>query len=70
MAKSWNLVFVLIWTAYLMCAGIHLFSKGFLLTRVAQTETNMCTQYEDYNCTGNVSGIQFNCSSYITNTIR
>uniref|UniRef100_A0AAG5DED7 GPI ethanolamine phosphate transferase 3, catalytic subunit n=1 Tax=Anopheles atroparvus TaxID=41427 RepID=A0AAG5DED7_ANOAO len=50
MAKGRNFMFVLMWLALLISAGIHLFSKGFLLTRVAQTETSSCVKYEDYQC--------------------
>ncbi|XP_058120307.1 GPI ethanolamine phosphate transferase 3 [Anopheles ziemanni] len=50
MAKSRNFLFVLVWLSLLVSAGIHLFSKGFLLTRVAQTESSSCVKYEDYQC--------------------
>ena len=50
MAKSRNFVFVLVWFALLISAGIHLFSKGFLLTRVAQTNVSSCINYDQYRC--------------------
>uniref|UniRef100_A0A182K121 Uncharacterized protein n=1 Tax=Anopheles christyi TaxID=43041 RepID=A0A182K121_9DIPT len=50
MAKSRNFVFVLMWLSLLISAGIHLFSKGFLLTRVAQTNVSSCINYEQYRC--------------------
>ncbi|XP_055626304.1 GPI ethanolamine phosphate transferase 3 [Toxorhynchites rutilus septentrionalis] len=50
MASSWNFVFVLVWLSALLGAGIHLFSKGFLLTRIAQTDYSTCIRYEDYRC--------------------
>ncbi|XP_062535293.1 GPI ethanolamine phosphate transferase 3-like [Armigeres subalbatus] len=49
-AKSWSFVFVFMWLSFLLGAGIHLFSKGFLLTRMAQTDYNVCTLYDDYRC--------------------
>ncbi|XP_055603133.1 GPI ethanolamine phosphate transferase 3 [Uranotaenia lowii] len=52
MASSWNFVFVLIWLSAILGAGIHLFSKGFLLTRIAQTDVSECVRYEDYNPCG------------------
>uniref|UniRef100_A0A182Q0K4 Uncharacterized protein n=1 Tax=Anopheles farauti TaxID=69004 RepID=A0A182Q0K4_9DIPT len=48
--KSRNFVFVLVWFALLISAGIHLFSKGFLLTRVAQTNVSSCINYSEYRC--------------------
>ncbi|XP_049292866.1 GPI ethanolamine phosphate transferase 3 [Anopheles funestus] len=50
MAKSRNFVFVLVWLSLLISAGIHLFSKGFLLTRVAQTNVSTCINYDQYRC--------------------
>ncbi|XP_052894228.1 GPI ethanolamine phosphate transferase 3 [Anopheles moucheti] len=50
MAKSRNFVFVLVWLSLLISAGIHLFSKGFLLTRVAQTNVSSCINYDQYRC--------------------
>uniref|UniRef100_A0A182PJZ5 Uncharacterized protein n=1 Tax=Anopheles epiroticus TaxID=199890 RepID=A0A182PJZ5_9DIPT len=50
MAKSRNFVIVLVWFALLISAGIHLFSKGFLLTRVAQTNVSSCINYDQYRC--------------------
>uniref|UniRef100_A0A1Q3F5Z1 Putative glycosylphosphatidylinositol anchor synthesis protein n=1 Tax=Culex tarsalis TaxID=7177 RepID=A0A1Q3F5Z1_CULTA len=50
MAKSWNFVFVLVWLSAILGAGIHLFSKGFLLTRIAQTDFSTCVRYEDIRC--------------------
>ncbi|XP_065087851.1 GPI ethanolamine phosphate transferase 3 [Ochlerotatus camptorhynchus] len=50
LAKSWNFVFVLVWLSLILGAGIHLFSKGFLLTRIAQTDVNTCIPYDDYQC--------------------
>ncbi|KAL1390313.1 hypothetical protein pipiens_001328 [Culex pipiens pipiens] len=50
MAKSWNFVFVLVWLSAILGAGIHLFSKGFLLTRIAQTDFSSCVRYEDIRC--------------------
>lgn len=35
-------VFVLVWLAYLVCSGVLLFSRGFLLARVSKTETSSC----------------------------
>lgn len=42
MAKIWNYFFVMLWIFYLIASGIHLFSKGFLLSRRVQTERNEC----------------------------
>ncbi|XP_053676806.1 GPI ethanolamine phosphate transferase 3 [Anopheles nili] len=50
MVKSRNFVFVLVWLSLLISAGIHLFSKGFLLTRVAQTNVSSCISYDQYRC--------------------
>lgn len=50
MAKSWNFVFVLVWLSALLAVGIHLFSKGFLLTRIAQTDYSSCVPYENVRC--------------------
>ncbi|XP_017146673.1 GPI ethanolamine phosphate transferase 3 [Drosophila miranda] len=35
-------LFVLIWLAFLICSGVLLFSRGFLLARVSKTETSTC----------------------------
>ncbi|XP_058832499.1 GPI ethanolamine phosphate transferase 3 [Topomyia yanbarensis] len=50
MGQSWNFVFVLVWLSAILGAGIHLFSKGFLLTRIAQTDYSTCIRYEKYMC--------------------
>lgn len=42
MAKLWVYFFVMVWFAYLIGSAVHLFSKGFLLTRKVQTERNHC----------------------------
>jgi hypothetical protein len=53
MAKFINFLFALVWFVYLLCSGIHLFSKGFLLSRVAQTEFTTCNKFDELQCTGN-----------------
>lgn len=69
MAKSWNFVFVLVWLSAILGAGIHLFSKGFLLTRIAQTDYSSCVRYEDIRCgTGggdNGDGVRFMIIFYV-----
>lgn len=50
MAKGRNFVFVLVWLSLLISAGVHLFSRGFLLTRVAHTDVSSCVNYEDFRC--------------------
>lgn len=42
MAKVWTYVFVMLWMLLLIGTGIHLFSKGFLLSRHSQIERNEC----------------------------
>lgn len=42
MAKAWIYFFVLIWFMYLVGSAVHLFSKGFLLTREVQTQRTHC----------------------------
>lgn len=42
MAKVWTYVFVMLWMLLLIGTGVHLFSKGFLLSRHAQIERNEC----------------------------
>ncbi|XP_062129647.1 GPI ethanolamine phosphate transferase 3 [Drosophila sulfurigaster albostrigata] len=39
---NFTYLFVLIWLAYLICSGVLLFSRGFLLARVSKTETSSC----------------------------
>lgn len=39
---NYTYLFVLIWLAYLICSGVLLFSRGFLLARVSKTETSTC----------------------------
>lgn len=39
---NFTYVFVLVWLAYLVCSGVLLFSRGFLLARVSKTETSSC----------------------------
>ncbi|XP_017038698.1 GPI ethanolamine phosphate transferase 3 [Drosophila ficusphila] len=39
---NFTYVFVLIWLAFLICSGVLLFSRGFLLARVSKTETSTC----------------------------
>lgn len=38
--------FVLLWLVLSLSAGIHLFSKGFLLSRVTNTYYTNCTKLE------------------------
>lgn len=49
MAKVWIYFFVLVWISYLMSAGIHLFSRGFLLSRRVQTQRSTCTRLQQCN---------------------
>ncbi|XP_017837344.2 GPI ethanolamine phosphate transferase 3 [Drosophila busckii] len=42
MNMNFTYIFVLIWLAYLICSGVLLFSRGFLLARVSKTETSSC----------------------------
>lgn len=37
--------FVLIWIAYLICSGLYLFSKGFLLSRIVTKNRNACEHF-------------------------
>ncbi|XP_064543887.1 GPI ethanolamine phosphate transferase 3 [Drosophila montana] len=39
---KYTYLFVLVWLAYLICSGVLLFSRGFLLARVSKTETSTC----------------------------
>ncbi|EDW85727.1 uncharacterized protein Dwil_GK22996 [Drosophila willistoni] len=39
---NFTYLFVLIWLAYLVCSGVLLFSRGFLLARVSKTESSTC----------------------------
>lgn len=39
---NYTYLFVLVWLAYLICSGVLLFSRGFLLARVSKTETSTC----------------------------
>ncbi|XP_055536594.1 GPI ethanolamine phosphate transferase 3 [Wyeomyia smithii] len=71
MAKSWNFVFVLVWLSVILGAGIHLFSKGFLLTRIAQTDYSTCLRYEDYQCPVKAgSSIPCNSSEKVRSILR
>lgn len=56
MAKIWLHFFVLIWFTYLIGSAIHLFAKGFLLTRQVQTERNHCKRLKSCD-----SGEQNDC---------
>lgn len=42
MAKMWTYFFVMLWMVLLIGTGVHLFSKGFLLSRHVQIEKNQC----------------------------
>lgn len=48
--RAINYFFVLLWMGYIIGTGVHLFSKGFLLTRVSQTDYLECTPYENLLC--------------------
>lgn len=50
MLKTWNYFFVLLWISLLISGGIHLFSKGFLLTRVSQTEFSTGRFFHNLTC--------------------
>ncbi|KAH8407442.1 hypothetical protein KR222_001268 [Zaprionus bogoriensis] len=39
---NFTYLFVLIWLAYLVCSGVLLFSRGFLLARVSKAENSSC----------------------------
>lgn len=40
-----NYLFVLISFAFIISTGIHIFSRGFLLTRSAQTDKRVCEKF-------------------------
>lgn len=40
-----NYLFVLISLAFIISSGIHIFSRGFLLTRSASTEKRSCDKF-------------------------
>lgn len=40
-----NYLFVLITFAFIISTGIHIFSRGFLLTRSAQVEKRNCDKF-------------------------
>lgn len=40
-----NYLFVLISLAFIISSGIHIFSRGFLLTRSARTEKRICEKF-------------------------
>lgn len=44
--RATNYFFVLIWMGYIIATGVHLFSKGFLLTRISQTNFTECQIFE------------------------
>lgn len=52
MAKVWIYFFIMLWISYLVGSGIHLFSKGFLLSRRVQTEHNECVRLKMCDGTG------------------
>lgn len=41
----YNYVYVLLAFAFIISTGIHIFSRGFLLTREARTERRNCDQF-------------------------
>ena len=45
MMAYFNYLFVLITFAFIVSTGIHIFSRGFLLTRSAQTEKRNCDKF-------------------------
>lgn len=57
MAKIWTYFFVMLWIFYLIASGIHLFSKGFLLSRRVQTEQNECIRLKICNQMENEVGV-------------
>lgn len=42
MSTMWNYLFVLLWMTYMLSTGIHLFSRGFLLSRETLPERSRC----------------------------
>lgn len=50
MPKYIYYLFVLVWLSYLLSSGIYLFSKGFLLSRVAQNNISKCHKYNELKC--------------------
>lgn len=54
--RAINYFFVLMWMGYIIATGVHLFSKGFLLTRVSHTDFLECTRYEDLLCKSSEDG--------------
>lgn len=42
MPAMWNYLFIMLWVAYMLSAGIHLFSRGFLLSRDTLTDVSQC----------------------------
>jgi GPI ethanolamine phosphate transferase 3 subunit O len=40
-----NYLFVLVTFAFIVSTGIHIFSRGFLLTRSAQTDKRVCDKF-------------------------
>lgn len=60
MLKTWNYFFVLIWISLLISGGIHLFSKGFLLTRVSQREFSTGRFFHNLTCLDQEVSLLFN----------
>lgn len=42
MDRSWRLFLTLLWFGYLIVGGVHLFSKGFLLSKIVQDDRATC----------------------------
>lgn len=68
MAKHWRYFIFLIWISYLIIAGILLFTRGFLLSREAFTDTSSCVSESKIPCSPSVStsnnitnGHEFHC---------
>lgn len=45
MASYFNYLYVLITLAFIISSGIHIFSRGFLLSRDATTEKRHCDKF-------------------------
>lgn len=47
MGKDIYYLLLLLWLSYLLCTGIYIFSKGFLLSRQAQNDVNTCIKLKN-----------------------
>lgn len=51
----WNYFLIMLWLLYMLSAGIHLFSRGFLLSRMTLENVNDCVHMNLCDDIDNVS---------------